>query len=303
MRGSLPLPLDWARSALLPDGSVAAAAEELHVTPYAVSHQVLDLEDHLEVRLFVRRTRALELTPAGHLLVQEREPLLTRLDEAIGKVAKQARRSTVRLALPPFFASELFIPQLTSLLDLRPDLDLRIETSDPRPAQHAAADDVSIVLAAEEPGGVTAHRLFRLSLIPVASPELAQRVDELGVDAFSELPLIMHRAWPTVWRDWALAMARARPSPGRPSNSTACSPSRVRPQRGVGLALVPAGPSRVARGQITGGASSRGARHGRPFLSRVSTSRTQRVPKCARSSTGRCVNSRTKTHEHASGNG
>jgi LysR family glycine cleavage system transcriptional activator len=225
--------------------SFKAAAEELHVTPSAVSHQVLDLEDHLEVRLFVRRTRALELTPAGHLLVEEVEPLLTRLDEAIGKVAKQARRSTVRLALPPFFASELFIPQLTSLLDLRPDLDLRIETSDPRPAQHAAADDVSIVLAAEEPGGVTAHRLFRLSLIPVASAELAQRVDELGVDAFSELPLIMHRAWPTVWRDWALAIGARAPEPRQAIELDSMLAVARAAERGVGLALVPAGLSRA----------------------------------------------------------
>jgi len=225
--------------------SFKAAAEDLHVTPSAISHQVLDLEDHLEVPLFVRRTRALELTPAGHLLVEEVEPLLRRLDEAIGKVAKQARRSTVRLALPPFFASELFIPQLTSLLDLRPDLDLRIETSDPRPAQHAAADDVSIVLAAEEPGGVTAHRLFRLSLIPVASPELAQRVDELGVDAFSELPLIMHRAWPTVWRDWALAMGARAPEPRQAIELDSMLAVARAAERGVGLALVPAGLSRA----------------------------------------------------------
>jgi len=129
--------------------SFKAAAEELHLTPSAVSHQVLDLEDQLEVRLFVRRTRALELTGAGHRLLEEVEPMLKRLDEAIGRVAKQGKRSTVRLALPPFFASELFIPQLTSLLDLRPDLDLRIETSDPRPAAHAATDDVSIVLTPE----------------------------------------------------------------------------------------------------------------------------------------------------------
>jgi len=224
--------------------SFKAAAEELHLTPSAVSHQVLDLEDHLEVRLFVRRTRALELTPAGHLLLVEVEPLLRRLDEAIGKVAKQAMRSTVRVALPPFFASELFIPQLTSLLDLRPDLDLRIETSDPRPAQHAAADDVSIVLAAEQPSGVTAHRLFRLSLIPVASPELAQRVDELGVDAYSELPLIMHRAWPTVWRDWALATGVRAPEPRQAIELDSTLAVARAAERGVGLALVPAGLSR-----------------------------------------------------------
>jgi LysR family glycine cleavage system transcriptional activator len=224
--------------------SFKVAAEELHLTPSAVSHQVLDLEDHLEVRLFVRRTRALELTPSGHLLLEEVEPLLQRLDQAIAKVAKQARRSTVRVSLPPFFASELFIPQLTSLLDLRPDLDLRIETSDPRPAQHDAADDVSIVLAAEEPAALKSHRLFRLSLIPVASQELAQRVDELGVDAFSELPLIMHRAWPTVWRDWALRIGARAPEPKQAIELDSTLAVARAAERGVGVALVPAGLSR-----------------------------------------------------------
>jgi LysR family glycine cleavage system transcriptional activator len=224
--------------------SFKEAAEELHLTPSAVSHQVLDLEDHLEVRLFVRRTRALELTDAGRRLLEEVEPLLARLDEAIGRVAKQGRRSTVRLALPPFFASELFIPQLTSLLDLRPDLDLRIATSDPRPAAHAAADDVSILLAAEEPASVRSHRLFRLSLIPVASPELAQRVDELGTAAFSELPLIMHRAFPLVWRDWALAVGLPPPEPRQAVELDSTFAVARAAERGVGLALVPAGLTR-----------------------------------------------------------
>jgi len=224
--------------------SFKAAAEELHLTPSAVSHQVLDLEDQLEVRLFVRRTRALELTAAGHRLLEEVEPLLARLDEAIGRVAKQGKRSTVRLALPPFFASELFIPQLTSLLDLRPDLDLRIETSDPRPAAHAATDDVSIVLTPEEPAGLQAHRLFRLSLIPVASPELAQRVDELGAAAFSELPLIMHRAWPLVWRDWAQAIGLPPPQPRQAIELDSTHAVARAAERGVGLALVPAGLTR-----------------------------------------------------------
>jgi LysR family glycine cleavage system transcriptional activator len=219
--------------------SFKGAAELLHLTPSAVSHQVLDLEDHMGVKLFTRKPRSLELTSAGRQLHQEVEPLLNQLEETIARVARQVRRRTVRLALPPFFASELFVPRLTSLLDLRPDLDIQVDTSDPRPSEHPAAADVSILLAAEPPPGLSAHLLFRLELAAVASPAVAQRIDEIGAEIFTELPLIVQRARPESWRDWAVQAGFRVPEPKQVVELDTMFAVARAAERGVGIALVP----------------------------------------------------------------
>ncbi|MDE2052626.1 MAG: LysR family transcriptional regulator, partial [Gammaproteobacteria bacterium] len=86
--------------------SFKLAAEELYLTPSAVSHQMKELEDALGVRLFVRKPRSLELTAAGVTLLEEIEPLLSALDRTLAQVARRSGRRTLRILLPPFFASE-----------------------------------------------------------------------------------------------------------------------------------------------------------------------------------------------------
>ena len=76
------------------------AADELCLTPSAVSHQMKELETLLGMRLFERKTRSLELTTAGHQLRDEVEPLLEGLDRALAQFARQAARQALRVRLP-----------------------------------------------------------------------------------------------------------------------------------------------------------------------------------------------------------
>src|SRR3981189_1687421 len=146
--------------------SFKIAADELFLTPSAVSHQMKELEDSLGVRLFERKTRALELTTAGHTLLDEVEPLLDALDRSLAQVARRNGRQTLRVLLPPFFASEMFIPRLTSFCAAHPEIDIQIDTRDPRPSIHPPTADVSILLADSEPQGLKASRLLSLTLTP-----------------------------------------------------------------------------------------------------------------------------------------
>ena len=88
------------------------AADELCLTPSAVSHQMKELETILGMRLFERRTRALELTAAGQRLLEEVEPLLEGLDRALAQLARHDGRETLRVRAPALFANELLIPRL-----------------------------------------------------------------------------------------------------------------------------------------------------------------------------------------------
>src|SRR5262249_59225865 len=80
------------------------AADELCLTPSAVSHQMKELETILGMRLFMRRTRALELTAAGLRLLEEVEPLLEGLDRALAPLVRGDGRETLRVRAPPLVA-------------------------------------------------------------------------------------------------------------------------------------------------------------------------------------------------------
>ncbi|HEY6458348.1 MAG TPA: LysR family transcriptional regulator [Steroidobacteraceae bacterium] len=69
--------------------SFKTAADQLFLTPSAVSHQMKELEQCLGVRLFERKTRAVELTAAGTTLLDEIGSLLTAIDRALTRIAQR----------------------------------------------------------------------------------------------------------------------------------------------------------------------------------------------------------------------
>src|ERR1700742_3652518 len=185
------------------------AADELFLTPSAVSHQMRELEDSLGVRLFERKTRALELTTAGHTLLDEVEPLLEALDRSLAQIARRNGRQTLRVLLPPFFASELFIPRLTTFCSAHPEIDLQIDTSDPRPSIHPRTADVSILLADSERQGLTSCCRLSLNLTAVSSKEHASSVARLGSEVFKQMALIVHKDGPFACTSWAAEIGLA----------------------------------------------------------------------------------------------
>jgi LysR family transcriptional regulator, glycine cleavage system transcriptional activator len=219
--------------------SFKLAADELYLTPSAVSHQMKELEETLGVRLFVRKPRSLELTAAGVTLLEEIDPLLAALDRSLAQVARRNGRRTLRVQLPPFFASELFIPRLTAFCAEHREIDIRIDTRDPRPSLHPPTADVSILLADTEPQGVQASRLFTLSLSAVCAPEHAAVVARLGSALLREMPLIVHRPRPYAWASWAEQVGLETPEPKNVIELDTMYAVVRAAERGVGVALVP----------------------------------------------------------------
>ena len=110
--------------------SFKAAAEELCVTPSAVSHQVKALEERLQAALFERRTHELALTHLGVELRAQVEPLLCELDNVTARFEQRAgRRRVLRISVTPFFASELLVPHLSGFAERHRAIDIRVETT------------------------------------------------------------------------------------------------------------------------------------------------------------------------------
>src|SRR5207302_6370468 len=131
-------------------------------------------------------------------------------------------RQTLRVLLPPFFASELFIPRLTSFCAAHPQIDIQIDTRDPRPSSHPPTADVSILLADSEPQGLRSSRLFTVSLTAACSKEHVPSVARLGGEVFKHLALSVHKARPFALTSWAADGCLQTPEPKNGSELGRC---------------------------------------------------------------------------------
>jgi LysR family glycine cleavage system transcriptional activator len=219
--------------------SFKVAADELFLTPSAISHQMKELEETLGVRLFERKTRALALTVAGHALRDEVAPLLDALDRSLAQFTRRNRRKSLRVMLPPFFASELFVPRLATFCEAHPDIDIQVDTSDPHPTLHPPTSDVSIIFSEQPPPGVKAAKLFSLKLSAVCAREHAPEVMRLGREVFRETALIVHRPRPFAWASWAHEVGLEAPEPKNIIELDSMFAVVRAAERGIGVALVP----------------------------------------------------------------
>jgi LysR family glycine cleavage system transcriptional activator len=184
-------------------GSFRVAADELFITASAVSHQVKKLEKELGVKLFERRGRDLELTQAGHILFEEADSAIRRLDTVADGLRPEAPQATLRVSVQPFFASEMFVPRLSQFTSLHPEIDISVDTSDESVEKHPANSDVSIRLFSSPPKGLAATALFPLMLVPACSPEFRAGLTMVGWNVREPFPLVVHTTRPDAWRLWS----------------------------------------------------------------------------------------------------
>jgi LysR family glycine cleavage system transcriptional activator len=220
-------------------GSFRGAAETLFLTPSAISHQIKRLEGELDVKLFDRDKRLLQLTDAGEALFHESAPLITQLDQVARKFHARYCQRTLRVTVQPFFATELLVPQLSSFIAENPGITISLDTEDQSTEKHPSQADVSIRLFRKAPEHLAADELFKLRLVPACSPDFHTRTDWPADGSLDTVPLIVHTRRPNAWRDWGQA---AGMSPGRYSSlirlETMISVARAAEQ-GLGVALVP----------------------------------------------------------------
>jgi LysR family transcriptional regulator, glycine cleavage system transcriptional activator len=157
-----------------------AAAEELALTQSAVSRQIQSLEDEIGVTLFLRHTRAVELTGAGSSLLSAVLPALERLDGTVRHIRQNAGRKHVAITTWASFASMWLIPRLEDFQNQHPDIDIRIDTTDS--IVDLDMSDADLALRYTSPGRVAGHgvRMFGEQLAPVASPWLLKGGKSLG---------------------------------------------------------------------------------------------------------------------------
>jgi LysR family glycine cleavage system transcriptional activator len=158
--------------------SFAAAAEELSVTPAALSFQIKSLEEALGAPLFVRLTRAVELTAAGRALAPE----TSRGFEALraGWKAAQATLSANRLTVTagPAFTTKWLAPELGRFARAHPDIELRFVTSLAKLDFARDGIDLAVRFGIPNDDGLFSEHFYDDFILPVMRPDIAGRTAE-----------------------------------------------------------------------------------------------------------------------------
>ena len=166
--------------------SLKLAAQELNVTPAAISHQVKALEDDLGARLFVRLNRGLELTPAARAALPKLSEGFASLAQAVAAMRPQSDSGQVTVSAAPSFATRWLMPHLHRFFVAHPEIDVRVSARLRRAkqggldsaAERATIDtwlsesDAAILYGHGDYPGFRVDKLLSLSVAPICSPQL-----------------------------------------------------------------------------------------------------------------------------------
>ncbi len=191
--------------------SFVKAAEELYVTPAAISHQVKRLEEYLGLQLFRRLSRGLLLTETGQVLLSELREVFLRLDEAMERVLKSDARGALTISVAPMFAIKWLVPRLQEFNALHPDIDVRISSNVGVVDFQRDAFDAAVRLGQGHYPGLETVKLFDESVTAMCSPRFLEGLDQLHSPADLCRHVLLHDdsmgfdpAAPT-WETWLRA--------------------------------------------------------------------------------------------------
>lgn len=192
--------------------SFSRAAEELHVTPAAVGHQIKALEEYLGVELFIRRNRSIELSEAGQSLFPGISDGFQRLLIAVDVFHRQHADQPLVISIVPAFGGKWLLKRLDRFRDLHPDICIRIEATE-RVADFSRDQvDIAIRYGNGNYPGLRVDSLLAEEVYPVCSPSLVEGEHPLREPKDLQYHLLLNRDWdpnyPT-WPDWEMWLKAA----------------------------------------------------------------------------------------------
>lgn len=171
-------------------GNLSRAAESLHLTVSALSHQMRGLEERLGQQLFLRTARGVSLTADGQRLLDRVGPHLDAISQAVQPfAARHDNRLTV--SVTPSMASAWLVPRLGSFLAAHPQIEFSLQSS-PLVVDfnRELQIDAALRIGLGRWPDVTAEHLFDEWIVPMASPALVARMGDPAPSDLSGWPLL-----------------------------------------------------------------------------------------------------------------
>jgi LysR family glycine cleavage system transcriptional activator len=220
--------------------SFADAAEALHVTPAAVSMQIKTLEDYLQVPLFRRSGRKVELTAEGEELLPGIRRGLDELEAALNQLRKDRKGGQINISMLASFLQKWLLPRLPDLRDRHPDIELRIHTGRENVDFSRSDFHAAIRMGDGSWKGLHSEKILDEWLVAVASPALFEKYGPLGGPIPDNLPMLrgteLERA-DELWVNW-LEVGGSSPRPVRGSVLDDSVSVIAAAEQGLGYAMV-----------------------------------------------------------------
>jgi LysR family glycine cleavage system transcriptional activator len=163
--------------------SFSKAADELSVTPAAVSHQIAALEADLGVKLFNRLSRAVELTASARVLLPGLTEAFAGIQASVGRLRAHNDTGALNVTASPSFAGKWLVQRLYRFQEITPEVDVRISASDAVVDLMRGDFDVAIRYGTGRYPGLTVELLLKNEVFPACSPELLRRGPPLDTPA------------------------------------------------------------------------------------------------------------------------
>lgn len=192
-------------------GSFKAAAEEMRVSPTAVSHQIRRLEEQLGLALFVRRTRKVELTEAGARLAKATSAAFGLIADALGDIS--AAEQTLTISTTPAFAALWLVPRVRDFEAAHPGLRVHVDSA--LGLVDLARDrriDIAIRYGRPDYPGLAAELLARESVAAFGAPSYLATMGSLAEATLIDTRWYLPSLESITWDDW---FATAGEAPAR----------------------------------------------------------------------------------------
>ncbi len=190
-------------------GSFSAAAREFNVTQPSVSRAIAQLEDRLDIRLFLRLPTGIELTTEGEEIYRTMQAGLLALDRTIADLRQRTAKSRVTLSFSSSFATHWLVPQLRAFKAAFPDVELRLDLVQGLLGQPPAEADIATrVVDADDPR----YHIWPFApeiILPVCSPTYLAEHGPLDADPQRHVFLNLNDEHQDLWK--RLLNTQARP--------------------------------------------------------------------------------------------
>jgi LysR family glycine cleavage system transcriptional activator len=196
-------------------GSARAAADELGLSPSALSRRVSALEEFIGKRLFTRQHQAMKLTDDGHAFYNAVGPRFDELAAAVEGQVEDSRVLRLHLGMLPLFGSQRLFPRLPELRKQYPRLHIDFDTSPHMETRVGDTLDAAIVLAKQPDSSFHAVQLDHNKVYAITSKALAEEIGKVpDAEALSHQTFLIHTELPDSFVAWkqALGMPNLEPA-------------------------------------------------------------------------------------------
>lgn len=195
-------------------GSAKAAANELGLSPSALSRRVQALEDFTGKRLFTRQHQAMKLTDDGQAFYAVVEPKLEELASAVESQSDRGQLLRLHLGVPSLFGGQRLFPRLPELRKLHPRLHIDIDTSSNLENRVGDTLDAAIILSKQPDQGLHSLRLDHNRLYAFTSSAVAKEIGTApSEEQLAKQTFLLHHDLPESFDAWKAALGMPRLDP------------------------------------------------------------------------------------------